>query len=235
MKKPGPHCLLALVMFCGVVVAQDQPDVLKSAVRLRLQQFTTDEIVTGWGSAVAIDLKDYGIARPRYLLSAAHLVLSKTSRQLATGELKAELERNGHKDWVSIKVVAVDDKADLCLLETPVDLPIMAKLGDGKEAVGDELMIVGCPSGVVPQISRGRLTSKTPNVEGKLWQAAAKFWHGNSGGPVFNARTCTITGVAVAGVKSDTGNDMDPNTALFCPMDSVKRFLGVFARMNSDK
>jgi len=226
--------MLSLVVFaCSEIRAsQDVQDLLKSTVRLRLQRVERDEVVTGWGSAVAIDLNDYGIYKKRYLLSAAHLVLNKNGKRLAPGQLAAEVEQQGRKAWINCKVVAVDDKADLCLLECSIDLPLLAKLGSGEEKVGEEVMIVGCPSGVVPQVSRGKLTSKTPNVEGQLWQAAAKFWHGNSGGPVFNPASKTICGIAVAGVKAEDGNDMDPNIALFAPIGPVRRFLNSFARLN---
>ncbi|HYF48484.1 MAG TPA: serine protease [Planctomycetota bacterium] len=236
MKKSALLPALGLLVFaCDLIAAQEQPEVIKSAVRLRHQRTEKDEIVTGWGSAVAVDLSDYGIQTRRYLLSAAHLVLNKNGKRLAPGQLAVELENDGRTSWVGCKVVAVDDKADLCLLECNTDLSVLAKLGSGKENVGEEVLIVGCPSGVTPRISRGKLTTKTPNVEGELWQAAAKFWHGNSGGPVFNPNTKTICGIAVAGVKADDGNDMDPNIALFAPIGPVRRFLNAFARLNDTK
>jgi len=206
------------------------PDsVIQTTLRLRLRQTEADVIVTGWGSAVAIDLSAYGLASRRYLLSARHLVIQKNGKGLAPGELALEV----NSAWTGVRVVAVDDKADLCLLECEKDLPALARLGKGDDDVGDQLWVIGCPRGVAPCVSYGRLTSKTPNVEGRLWEAAAKFWHGNSGGAVFNARTGTIAGVAVAGVKAHRGDDMDGKTALFAPVDTLNRFLTNFARLQN--
>lgn len=235
MKKTALLCVLGLVLSAtSLLPAQEMQDVVKSVVRLRLQHVEKEEVVTGWGAAVAVDLADYGIVKKCYLLSAAHLVLNKNGKRLAPGQLTAEVEHEGRTSWRNCKVVAVDDKADLCLLECSIDLKTLAKLGSGDEKVGEEVMIVGCPSGVTPQISRGKLTSKTPNVEGQLWQAAAKFWHGNSGGPVFNPINRTICGIAVAGVRAENGNDMDPNIALFAPIGPVRRFLNSFALLNQN-
>ena len=220
---------------CAAAVADEAtPDTaLKSTLRLRLRTPDGDAYVNGWGSAVAVDLSDYGVARPRYLLSAAHLVLNKNGKRLANGELSVEVPSLAGKQWQRCKVVAVDNKADLCLLECAIDLPVLSRLGDGKNNVGDQLLIIGCPAGVEPTVSRGKLVDKQPNVEGELWEAAAKFYHGNSGGPVFDAQSCRITGIAVAGIKADHG-DMDRNRALFCHIAVVRRFLNMFARLNPE-
>ena len=224
---------LAALAFCFVlsfvalplVRAQDSAEntVLKTTVRLQLQRAEGNELVTGHGAAFAVDLSDVGLTRPRYLLSAAHLVLDRYGRR-APGHLTIEVDHNGRKVWEACKVVAVNRDADLCLLESPVDLPNLARLGRGDERVGEALLIVGCPKGVPPCVSHGQLTSKEPPVSGELWEARAKFWHGNSGGPVFDAKNQTLAGVAVAGGMDDTG-DMDPHTALFTPMPVVRKFL----------
>jgi S1-C subfamily serine protease len=191
-------------------------------LRLRTTRLEIDStIVIGWGTAFGVDLGHYGLSGARYLLTAAHLIHA-ISPIVLQSELKVELEP---ETWVLCKVVAQDNKCDLCLLECSAKLPVLAKLAErDNPSLGDKVVIVGCPRGVAPCVSVGTLTDKEPNVKGKRWQAAAKFNHGNSGGPVYNEKTKSVIGVAVAGVSDGMG-DMRPDTALFTPMVEIRAFL----------
>lgn len=223
--------LIVLSLIPGAVIAADGeskniPDkIAQSTVRLKLETEEGQYITTGWGAAFGVDLSSFGARDPRYLLSAAHLVLKKDGKGLAAGELKVEVPQNGKKVWTSCRVVAVDRKNDLCLLRCDVDVPVISRLAAREsQKVGETVMIVGCPAGVPPCVSIGKISDKQPNVDGRLWEAAAKFYHGNSGGPVFDPRQGTVIGVAVAGVSNGQG-DMFRDKALFLPTDEIKNFL----------
>jgi S1-C subfamily serine protease len=218
-------CALTLAISLHAVEQTAQPQVPESSVyRLRLRTADGEYMVTGFGTAFGIDLNSYGIGDSKYLLSAAHLVLAKTGSGLAKGDLEIELPNGAQKVWTRCEVVSADKKRDLCLLKCTSALPGLCKLQNKGIHVGEKVMIVGCPEGVQPRVSMGRLTDKTPNVGGELWEAAAKFYHGNSGGPVFDPKAGTVLGVAVAGVSNGHG-DMDRNVALFSPYYEVGKFL----------
>ncbi len=214
--------------------AQVPAKVLDSTLRVKVETDAGATMVVGYGSAFGVDLSAYGVNSSRYLLSAAHLVLSDDGRQLLNGNIKVELPKNNHKTWVHCKVLTVTRLYDLCLLECDEDVPVVSKLTPGKPGigVGAPVLVVGCPLGVSPQVSSGYLTDKDPLVSDrghKVWEAAAAFNHGNSGGPVFCAECGTVIGVAVAGVRAGGGGptDMDPRIALFTPYYCVKQFLDV--------
>jgi len=228
-----PHFVAAFLLSLTFVSSASETEsrkavpenIAQSTLRLKLETVDGDYLTTGWGAAFGIDLSGYGASDSRYLLSAAHLVLSKSGHGLAKGELKVEIPVNGKSSWTVCKVVAVDQKRDLCLLRAGADIPVLSKLcGKEEQKIGETVMIVGCPSGVPPCVSIGKLTDKTPNVEGKLWEAAAKFYHGNSGGPVFDALNGQVIGVAVAGVSNGRG-DMQRDKALFSPAGEIRNFI----------
>jgi len=204
------------------------PDSLvDGTVRLRTRTIDYDYTVkTGWGAAFAVDLSSYGLRSSRYLLTAAHLIQIVNGQIMPRGDLDIEV---GAGLWAPCKVVAIDHARDLCLLESSVRLPVLSKLSNWNDfqnvsQIGEGVVIVGCPRGVPPCVSRGVLTDKDPNVAGVRWQAAAQFNHGNSGGPVYDAGSGKVIGVAVAGLSDGMG-DMRPDTALFAPFMEVRSFL----------
>ena len=213
-------------------------EIVQSTVRVKVETDAGSTMIVGYGSAFGVDLSGYGVDKHRYLLSAAHLVLSDDGSRLLNGNVKVELPRMNHKAWVHCRVLSVTRVYDLCLLECDEDVPVVSQLTVGKTlGVGAPIMVVGCPLGVQPQVSSGVLTDKDPLVSDrghKVWEAAAAFNHGNSGGPVFCSDCGTVIGVAVAGVRAGGGGplDMDPRIALFTPYYCVKHFLDVsIARM----
>jgi S1-C subfamily serine protease len=195
---------------------------LQSTVRLERRCDEGNYIRTGHGSAFGIDLSRYGIESHRYMLSAAHLVLDKDTGQITRGDLCAEVGK-AHS-WAKCRVVALDKTHDLCLLECDRDLETLSKLGGDDQKLGARLLFAGSPLGVPICLSSGRLVSKEPKVEREVWEAEAKFDHGNSGGPVFDADTGKLVGVAVAGLRTQSG-DMKENIAFFTPLKLVKSFL----------
>jgi len=228
--QPTPREIVPGTFFAGTLnpipaMTRSTHEIAKSTFRLRLQTIEGDYVNSGWGTAFGVDLNSYGVSDSRYLLTAAHLVLSKTGIGLADGKLELELTSGNSKGWTACRVVAIDKLNDLCLLQCTKTLPCLAKLSKSEsQKVGESVMIVGCPSGVPPKVSLGKLTDKHPNVDGRLWEAAAQFYHGNSGGPVFDPRSRSVIGVAVAGVSDGLG-DMSREVALFYPIGEVRRFI----------
>lgn len=201
-------------------------NLLDGTVRLRTRTIERDYTVkTGWGAAFAVDLSKYGLVSSRYLLTAAHLINTSHGQIMPRGDLEIEVDTD---TWAPCKVVAMDQVRDLCLIESSVRLPVVSKIStsDDTQHLGEKVVIVGCPRGVPPCVSRGTLTDFEPPVSGVRWQAAAQFNHGNSGGPVYNALTGSVIGVAVAGIADGFG-EMRPDTALFAPYTEVCRFLDV--------
>ena len=215
--------------FPGATRALSTDSFVDGTVRLRTRTIDNFSMCkTGWGAAFSVDLSAYGLRGSRYLLTAAHLIDIYNGKIMPRGELEIEVGKNL---WAPCKVIALDVHRDLCLLESSVRMPVMSKLCSVEDIrfvgeVGEGVVIVGCPKGVPPCISRGILTDKDPAVAGVRWQAAAQFNHGNSGGPVYDAKTGKVIGVAVAGI-SDGFGDMRPDTALFAPFTEVRSFLDV--------
>ena len=208
--------------------------VVDSTVRIKVETESGGSIICGYGSAFGVDLSAYGITRPRYLLSAAHLVLSEDGRHLLQSPVKVELPHGSRKAWVRCRVLTVTRYYDLCLLECDEDIPVINKLAPTNPGlhIGAPIAVVGCPLGVPPQVSNGFLSNKDPLVSDRghrVWEASAAFNHGNSGGPVFGVDHRAVIGVAVAGVRVRGGGtqDMDPGVALFTPYYCVKHFLDV--------
>lgn len=214
---------LAADDFLGSSKTTNHESWTNGTVRLRTRTLDTDAtLVTGWGAAFGVDLGQYGLSGTSYLLTAAHLIHRISSPNVVRSDLKVEVEP---ETWAQCKIIAQDDTCDLCLLECSVKLPVLARLAEREYPdLGDTVVIVGCPKGVAPCVSVGTLTDKEPNVIGNRWQAAAKFNHGNSGGPVYNEKTKSVIGVAVAGLSDGMG-DMRPDTALFSPVLEIRTFL----------
>ena len=208
--------------------------IIDSTVRIKVEQDAGTHLLAGHGSAFGVDLSSYGLLKSRYLLTAAHMVLSEDGSSLIHGSISVELGQQLARRWVPCKILSVTRVYDLCLLECDEDVPVLSKLTPGKPGldVGAPLLVVGCPLGVPPQVSAGFLRDKDPHVNDrshKVWEATAAFNHGNSGGPVFCAACGTVVGVAIAGVRVGGGGpqDMDPGIALFTPYYCIKHFLDV--------
>lgn len=214
---------------------QSLPKEIKdSTVRVKVETRVGSQMVAGRGSAFGVDLSNYGLVQPRYLLTAAHMVLAEDGSGLINGRVSVELGTARNKRWIPCRILSVTRTYDLCLLECDEDVPVISQLTPGKRSikVGERLLVVGCPLGVPPQVSTGYLRNKDPLVSERyhrVWEANAAFNHGNSGGPVFCASCGTVVGVAVAGVRAGGGGpqDMDPGVALFTPYYCVKNFLDV--------
>lgn len=192
---------------------------LQSAVRIRSERIDGDAIVTGHGTAFALDMAKWGFPGPRYLLSAAHNVLDESNHLIA--KIKIELRFTSSQSWSSCRVVAYDRDLDLCLLEAAAPVAVQSTLAAVEVEAGQQVLLAGSPRGTPLALYTGILIKR---VAGDTSRASAQlpFDHGCSGGPFFNAKG-EVIGVAVAGVAKD--GDMDKNCGLFVAWGSVMRFL----------
>jgi|GEM_PF-2014980 len=195
-------------------------ETLRTAMRIRSQRRIGGDIITGHGTAFGIDLAKYGHLAPRYMLSAGHVVLDE--RGQVERSLSIEIPGITGTAWHSCKVLAIDTDLDICLLESEVDLLQLAPFADEDVAEGAPLMLIGCKANTPPHPYPGQLTDK--NYTDHLSKAQmSSFYHGDSGGPMFDARSEKLIGVAVAGIPRN--GDMARDVGLFVPLSYVRRFV----------
>lgn len=193
---------------------------------------TTFGVVQGtqeWtGSAFGVDMSEYGLAQPRYLITAAHVALQHGGKPSDILEIQIRTDKT--KEWVRCKILLADKDRDLAVLEAAKDLPVVFKIADDGD-VGAPVVVSGCPIGTTPSAAMGFLTSKDPEIRDTVvkcpvWQASAPFYSGNSGGPVIDAETHKVVAVLVAGLKTgEGGNIMVPNLALCIPCTEIRKML----------
>ena len=194
-----------------------------STFRLRAEVVKGDSLITAHGTAFGVDLTEWGYPRPRYILTAWHVVRNDEGPGIPLLKIEVRTETNIY--WTRCKLLAFDARRDLCLLESSTDLPFCTEFADEQPEAGCPVLHVGCPTGVRPTPFTGSVSDRDGY---DLASANVKFFkQGCSGGPVFDGCSYKIIGVAVAGVKKENGasDEMDPNTALFVPLTGVKRFI----------
>lgn len=206
--------------------------------KMAMLGMSLNETKESTGSAVGVDLTEYGLTEPRFLLTAAHVVCTHpVTREEAAGFIEKivdvveiQIRTDKVKKWVHCKILIVDKDRDLCLLEALEDLPKIFKLADDED-VGAAVVVAGCPIGTTPSASLGYLTSKDPEITGltkcQLWQASGPFYYGNSGGPVFDAEAEKIVGILIAGLGKEGGDGtfMIPLLAICVPCVEIRAML----------
>jgi len=157
---------------------------------------------TGTGSGVIFHHRDAEDAENTiYILSAAHVV-----RDLA--KVKVELYHGASLD---ASVVITDTAKDLALLrisnrdcfaDARNDKVIRsAKLASRNYTpyLFTPVWVVGCSLGLPLRPSFGHITAipLSPFAKRRIWEVSAPIAPGNSGGPVFHAKTYELIGIAV--------------------------------------
>ncbi len=199
---------------------QISPDLQKPAFRIRYQRSESGALITGHGTAFAVNLSGYGKPAPRYLLTAAHNVLNDKGRPYPT--LRFEIRKKERIEWVACRALQFDRNLDLALLESGLDLPVLAQLSTVDPELNAAVVLAGSKRGVGVSLHRGPLIKKF--YEGSArYLARIPFDHGDSGGPFYDEASGKVIGVAVAGVPLRA--DLDPNLGLFAPIAAVRSFL----------
>lgn len=105
------------------------------------------------------------------------------------------------KTMTDFKIVALDAKNDLCLIEKPRHGLKVVSFADGSLLkIRDEIFTVGAPSGTFPiqtsgYVSLPSIFSTQEELNGKI-MASLPIYRGNSGSPVFNTKG-EVIGVVV--------------------------------------
>jgi S1-C subfamily serine protease len=188
---------------------------------------------SGYGSGVVIS--------KHFVLSAAHLVHSPRGRFEEPEEEEKEHEnfvevQVRHHElrvnvWTTATVARIDDKSDLLLLFVPIELPhAISKIATVDTMdVNDRLYIVGFPCGTsAPNCSNGTLTAKWNDWNEDapfLWHCSAPVFPGNSGGPVYLARTGELVGIVVR-VPGSAFYGISNNVSYFVPINHINSFVG---------
>lgn len=197
---------------------------LKRAIKEDDHGFST------WGSAVAVNLSRFGLKEPRYLLTAAHCVVDDAGKKK---HVTIEVTTPDGKDWFEAEILIYDAKADVALIKCKYDLPVLVELAELDEIdIGDPVIAIGCPKGTPPTGSLGFLAEKRAAIQkdetrpkDHWWQASTPIFHGNSGGPVFDANRKKLVGIATAIYYDDKLQAVIPNLGLFVPATFINDFI----------
>jgi serine protease Do len=168
-----------------------------------------------------------GLGSGFFLTEEGHLV---TNFHVIEGETKISLEvyhvKNGQLDrrsYKEVRILAMNKFSDLALLKVEdKDAPKFRRvlLGDSDVlSVGERVFAIGSPLGLERTVTEGILSTKTREVEGRLFlQTTAQINPGNSGGPLFNLRGEVV---GVTNMKLTYGEGI----GFAIPVDQLKYFL----------
>ena len=165
-----------------------------------------------------------------YILTNSHVITNAgdgSGRVAAADQLFVEFE---DRDRVAAKVVGWDIYDDVGLIKVnPADHQLSpVPLGDSAQVkVGEPVAAIGSPFGNVNSLSVGVVSATERSIDSLTSQYSlvdaiqtdAAINHGNSGGPLFDARGRVI-GIN-AQIRSDSGNAEGVGFAV--PIDSARR------------
>ena len=168
---------------------------------------------TGSGTGFVVD-------RAGLIVTSAHVVEdAKTVTVIA-----------GNEENVLAEVVGVDEDHDLALLKVASERPSAASLGSFADLrEGDSVLVTGYPFGnmlggagleLTATTTRGMVTAirtgpgLVTDTPAKFIQIDARANPGNSGGPVYLARTAEVIGVLAAEIRPFGGEQTGLNIAI---------------------
>jgi S1-C subfamily serine protease len=194
---------------------------LASTFRIRAERPQTGgESVFAHGTAFAVDLSAYGCNKPRYVLTAYHVV--RETAGSPTPLISIESMTGEEPRWLACKTLSFNVRMDIALIECESDLPYrvdISKLAKQEPPVGRDIALVASPGGAPVSLYKGSVSEI--NFDRSV--ISVPFGHGCSGSPVFDGRSFELLGVAVAGKAKGTG--MDPEIGLFITSAGIEWFL----------
>ncbi len=165
-----------------------------ATVRARTER-SVRELVNQLGEAV-VQVRTPGgqgsgffINEDGYLITNFHVIEGETQISVEVYHQRAgQFERRLYKQ---VRIVALNKFDDLALLKIEdKDAPkfVSVPIGDSDSlAVGERVFAVGSPLGLERTVTEGIISTKTRQLQGKLYlQTTAQINPGNSGGPLFN-------------------------------------------------
>lgn len=153
--------------------------------------------LAGSGTAFFVNSDRFAVTS-RHVLPDANLYKSVT----ITGTIR---ENDGAPDaTITLRVEAQDEQLDLALLTADAPVPSRYVLtGDSRKMrVGLPLVTIGCPLGMGPTFTSGKIGNIRDDPKGR-WVTDTPLNPGNSGGPVFNAGN--VVGIAAGGFRAMPG------------------------------
>ena len=170
------------------------------------------EEITGHGTAVHLDLTEYGLDRSHYLLTCAHLVDQYERHRILVMTV-----------WRPCQIVWKDSEMDLCVLRCEVELPSPAQLAEANPKPKDRISTIGYSKGERSKLLKGRVCDDPVGAPRMLRQASIKgFDHGCSGAGIFYDGK--VAGVVTGGVPAE-GGYMIEDLANFMPVRRIRMFL----------
>src|SRR5437764_758558 len=118
---------ISVALLTTSILAEEIPEQILNSVYL---VNASVGVSTAAGSANSVDLSEFGLMGKRYLITAAHVVVwddVKDGSRYAE-IVKIEYLLDDKRKWISCKIVAIDEEADVCILEAQEDLPYQLKL-----------------------------------------------------------------------------------------------------------
>lgn len=190
------------------------------------------------------------LVAPNILVTAGHCIRSESQCKGYGYVFDFKTERQGQTEWTTetnnvyncktlVKTVLDNfgSKMDYAVVE--LDRPVtgvtpMKFRKTGKVTTGQELVVIGHPSGLPTKIADGAFVRNNSN--NTYFSANLDTYGGNSGSAVFNVTTGEIEGILVRGENDYTRNGSCTASNL-CPMDGcrgedVTRITGVAEIMN---
>lgn len=228
-RRPNWRALSAIAVALAVLLTSSELNVASAqrrvagqevpyAFRIRVQSVRGAAIVTGHGTAFGVNLSEFGRPRPRYLMTACHVIRDTCGNVYQSA--KIEVRQSGI-NWLRCRVVAYDVKLDVALLECEHDIPVRP-FARRDAALGSLVTMIGSPTGVPLRIVEGRVV-ETPRT-GTSTARVEFIREGCSGGPLVARDTQRIIGLVSAGVGVGRSQEMDPHTCLYVPRSKLLSF-----------
>ena len=199
--------LIALVIFNSSAVFGGDYD--HSVLRVRSVERNSAPGVAGFGSAVAVDLAEFGLTKGKYLLSAAHVIHDAASIDIELGAR-----------WLAATVVYEDEDYDVCILKFDGEIEAL----EIAREVPERVIGVGFKFGKTPaSVNPGVCIARSTNHNKAMWRAALNIGPGCSGGGVMS-RERRIAGIVIAGLATETG-DMREDVTIFVPCTVLRLWI----------
>ncbi|MFH0888532.1 MAG: serine protease [Planctomycetota bacterium] len=218
VKRFVVYGLLVIAIICTAETQSPQREVKEITISLDKVSYTpyqdeyekllypTVRITTGFGTGSGVIFNHKDTKNTIYILTACHVVDKQSVVNIELYDSTV----------ITASVVITDTTKDLALLKSSNIQHLISNIYSARLAPRDytpylfaPVWVVGCSLGLDPRPSYGHITAINEqlainNAQFSLLTAQCPFWEisspilpGNSGGPVYDARTFEVIGIAV--------------------------------------